>query len=148
MSACSACKFKAVSFSDSPFCKLEVLAEILTTSALSRKAASSKEVRVRVLGSTKKLTRVFPRNAGTFLISRVPICLNASVVSRTKLISSAVSSRSPRRSLRVQRLVIAFHVDSVRFVVGFLQAHLNLFARGGRQILAHVIGTNRQLAMA
>jgi hypothetical protein len=34
-----------------------------------------------VLSSTKKFTNVFPRSAGTFLISRVPTCLNASVVS-------------------------------------------------------------------
>ncbi len=37
-----------------------------------------------MLGSTKKLTSVLPRSAGTFLISRVPTCLNASVVSRMK----------------------------------------------------------------
>src|SRR4029077_123742 len=130
----------------------DVVAEILITSALRRNAASSKEVRVRVLGSTKKLTSVFPRNAGTFLISRVTTCLNASVVSRTKLISSAVNSRRPRRSLRVQRVVMSssffFQPNSIRSVVGFLQAHLNLFVRCGRQILADVIGTNRQLAMA
>src|SRR5215469_7441490 len=108
MSACNASRLRAVSFSVSPLVRLEVVAAILITSALRRNAASSKEVRVRVLGSTKKLTSVLPRSAGTFLISRVPTCLNASVVSRTKLISSADNSRSPRRSLRVQRLVIAF----------------------------------------
>src|SRR5262249_53716042 len=35
-----------------------------------------------------------------------PTCLNASVVSRTKLISSAVNSRRPNKSLRVQRVVM------------------------------------------
>src|SRR5437667_1875975 len=80
---------------------------MLITSALNRKAASSNEVRVRVLGSTKKLTSVFPRNAGTFLISRVPTCLKASAVSRTRLISSTDNSRSPSKSLRFQRVVIA-----------------------------------------
>src|SRR6266487_2076432 len=78
-------------------------AEILITSALNRSAASSKEVRVRVLGSTKKFTNVFPRNDGTFLISRVPTCLNASAVARMKLISSTDNSRKPSRSLRFQR---------------------------------------------
>ncbi len=77
MSACSASRLRAVSFRVSPLVRLEVEAEILMTSALSRKAASSNEMRVRVLGSTKKLTRVLPRRAGTFLIWRVPICLNA-----------------------------------------------------------------------
>src|SRR5207245_1566549 len=62
-------------------------------------------VRVRVLGSTKKFTSVFPRSAGTFLISRVPTCLNASAVSRMKLISSADNSRRPSKSLRFQFMV-------------------------------------------
>ncbi len=65
-----------------------MLAEMLITSALNREAASSNDVRVRVLGSTKKFTSVFPRSAGTFLISRVPTCLKASAVSRIRLISS------------------------------------------------------------
>src|SRR5256714_7296544 len=106
MSACNASRLRAVSLSVSPFVRLEVAAEILITSALNRNAANSKEVRVRVLGSTKKFTSVFPRNAGTFLISRVPTCLKASAVSRTKLISSADNSRSPTKSLRFQRVVI------------------------------------------
>src|SRR5439155_18736440 len=72
-----------------------------------RKAASSKEVRVRVLGSIKKLTSVLPRKAGTFFISRVPTCLKASAVSRIKLISSALSSRNPSKSFLVQRRLIA-----------------------------------------
>src|SRR5436190_12523659 len=152
MSACNASRLRAVSLSVSPLVRLEVVAEILITSALRRNAASSKEVRVRVLGSTKKLTSVLPRSAGTFLISRVPTCLNASVVSRTKLISSAVSSRRPRRSLRVQRVVMSssfsFQPSAIRFVVDFLQAHLNLFPHRGRQIFSDVIGPNRQLAMA
>ena len=99
-------RLRAVSLSVSPLVRLEVVAEILITSALNRSAASSKDVRVRVLGSTKKFTNVFPRSDGTFLISRVPTCLNASAVSRMKLISSAESSRRPSKSFRVQRVVI------------------------------------------
>src|SRR4026208_123151 len=106
MSPFSACRLRAVSLSVSPLVRLEVVTEILITSALNRSAASSKDVRVRVLGSTKKFTNVFPRSDGTFLISRVPTCLNASVVSRMKLISSAESSRRPSKSFRVQRVVI------------------------------------------
>src|SRR6202011_1317214 len=100
ISACSACRLSAVSLSVSPFCKLEVAAEILTTSALSRNAANSKEVLVRVLGSTKKLTIVFPRRAGTFLISREPTVLKAAAVSRIVSISRRSSSRMPSKSLR------------------------------------------------
>src|SRR6476646_8903790 len=55
----------------------------------------------------KKIYQRFPRSAGTFLISRVPTCLKASAVSRTRLISSADNSRSPSKSLRFQRVVIA-----------------------------------------
>src|SRR5437667_397242 len=88
-----------------PFVRLDVEAERLITSALKRKAASSNEVRVRVLGSTKKFTSVLPRSAGTFLISRVPTCLKASAVSRMKLISSAESSRRPSKSLQFQFMV-------------------------------------------
>jgi hypothetical protein len=84
--------------------KLEEVAVMLITSALRRIAAISKDVRVRVLGSTKKFTRVFPRNAGTFLISRVPTCLKASAVSRRNVISSAESSRMPSKSLRCHRI--------------------------------------------
>src|SRR5207248_1042378 len=80
---------------------------MLMTSALKRKAASSNEVRVRVLGSRKKFTSVFPRSAGTFLISRVPTCLKASAVSSRRFISSADNSRSPRRSLRFERALIS-----------------------------------------
>src|SRR5438067_8477177 len=114
MSACNASRLRAVSLSVSPLVRLEVVAEILITSALRRNAASSKEVRVRVLGSTKKFTSVFPRSAGTFLISRVPTCLNASVVSRTKLISSADKSRKPSKSFRVQRAVMRLSVERAR----------------------------------
>src|SRR5262249_49363618 len=92
----------AVSFKLSPFCRLEVAAEMFTTSALSRNAANSKEVRVRVLGSTKKLIRVFPRSAGTFFMSREPTVLKAPAVSRIVSISQGSSSRIPRRSLRCQ----------------------------------------------
>src|SRR5207248_10871727 len=108
MSACKASRLRAVSLSVSPFVRLDAVAEMLITSALSRKAASSNDVRVQVLGSTKKFTSVFPRRAGTFLISRVPTCLNASAVSRIKVISSADNSRKPSKSLRVQRVVMFF----------------------------------------
>src|SRR5881275_2163199 len=148
MSACKASRFRAVSLSVSPLVRLEVVTEILITSALRRCAASSNEVRVRVLGSTKKFTSVLPRSAGTFLISRVPTCLKASAVSRMKLISSAESSRSPSKSLRFQFISFFKQPDRVWFLVDVLEADLNLFARRGRQIFADVIGANRQLAMA
>src|SRR6516225_10971776 len=73
---------------------------MFTTSALRRKAASSKEVLVRVLGSMKKLTIVLPRSAGTFLISREPTVLKAAAVSRIVSISLRSNSRIPSKSFR------------------------------------------------
>ena len=49
---------------------LEPLAEKLMTSADSRLAAASKEIRVRVESSKKRLTTVRPRRVGSFLIGR------------------------------------------------------------------------------
>ena len=72
----------------------------LMTSALKRLAASSNDVRVRVLGSKKRLTTVLPRNVGTFLISRPETSLNESAVSRIRVTSSTERSRIPSRSLR------------------------------------------------
>src|SRR5437867_11346318 len=162
MSACNASRLRAVSLRVSPLVRLDVVAEILITSALRRNAASSKDVRVRVLGSTKKFTSVFPRSAGTFLISRVPTCLNASVVSRTKLISSPVNSRRPIRSFRVQRVVTFIHFPATlrrlcyQFLAGapeFVHASqsANSFprnpdewaARGGRDRSARQVGSGR-----
>src|SRR6201996_6922219 len=117
MSACSAWRLSAVSFSVSPFCKLDVVAEIFTTSALRRNAASSNEVRVRVLGSTKKLTIVFPRKAGTFLISREPTVLKAAAVSRIISISLSSNSRIPSRSFRCQFAVCGRSRDALESAV-------------------------------
>jgi hypothetical protein len=58
------------------------LAVKLIVSADSRLAATSKEMRVRVESSKKRLTTVRPRSVGSFLIGR----------SATDRISSAVSS--------------------------------------------------------
>ena len=77
MSALSAQMFLAVSFKVSPFTKLLASAFMETTSALRRVAAISKARRVRVLGSRKRLTMVFPLRTGTFLTVRSNILLNA-----------------------------------------------------------------------
>jgi len=62
-----------------------------------------------------------------------------------RLRQQALSMRSLEMPFAFSSL---FQVDSIRFFVSFLQPHLNLFARGGRQIFSDVIGSNRQLAMA
>ena len=115
---CDAADIQSLRFPDlgRPFCRLELVAEILTTSALNLNAASSNEVRVRVLGSTKKLTSVLPRKAGTFLMSRAPTVLKAPAESSMVLISEGASSRILRRSLRIQ-FSPASNVGSAVFMV-------------------------------
>ena len=56
---------------------------MLITSAERRFPAISKEVRVRVEGSKKRLMTVRPRSVGTFFISRAYISRNLSAVSST-----------------------------------------------------------------
>ena len=61
MSGRIASRFIAVSASVSPFTTLDVAIAMFSVSALSRFSAISNEVRVRVLGSKKRLTTVLPR---------------------------------------------------------------------------------------
>jgi hypothetical protein len=70
MSALSAWMFSAVSRRVSPLVVLELAASKAITSALRRFAAMSNAMRVRVLGSRKRLTIVLPRRAGTFFTLR------------------------------------------------------------------------------
>ncbi len=70
MSMRMASRFRAVSTSVSPFDTEEPSAETFTVSAERRFWANSKETRVRVEASKKRLTMVLPRSTGTFLIRR------------------------------------------------------------------------------
>ena len=69
-SAPIASRVSAVSFRLSPLETLEPLALKLMTSAESRLAAASNEIRVRVESSKKRLTTVRPRSVGSFLTGR------------------------------------------------------------------------------
>ena len=80
---------------------------MFSVSALRRFSAISNEVRVRVLGSKKRLTTVLPRSAGTFLMGRVAISCMTSAVSRTRVISSGVRSEMPSRSLDRSEVIAA-----------------------------------------
>ena len=99
-SACIASMLRAISSRVSPFTTLLEEGEKLITSALSRLAASSKDVRVRVLGSKNRLTTVLPRSAGTFLMSRPLTSLKESAVSRMSAISSGEREARLVRSFR------------------------------------------------
>ena len=99
MSMRIASRLRAVSTSVSPFATDDPVEEMLTVSALSRFSANSKETRVRVDASKKRLTIVLPRSTGTFLIRRSEISLKGSAVSRMVRICSALSPSRPTRSL-------------------------------------------------
>src|SRR6185295_6395890 len=130
ISACIASILRAVSSKVSPLTTLLDDGEKLITSALSRFAASSNEVRVLVLGSKNRLTTVRPRSAGTFLISRPVTSLNESAVCKINRISSTDSEARLKRSLRLRLIVPStsglgdHHPIIFAF---FFQQHLDLF---------------------
>ena len=104
-SAPIASRVSAVSLSDSPLDTLEPFAEKVTTSADSRLAASSNEIRVRVESSKKRLTTVRPRSVGSFLTSRPTSCSSiraavSSTASASSRVRSAADSRCLTASLR------------------------------------------------
>src|SRR5271170_529687 len=140
----SASRLRAVSLSVSPFLNDDDSAEKFTMSAVSRCAASSKLMRVRVDGSTKKLMTVLPRSAGTFLMARSPTALNARAVSSTVRISSTVSDSMSSKCFLVQ--VILFSLQN--HFIFFADARVNLFIRSRRHIFADEIRLDGQFAMA
>ena len=96
-SAPIACRVIAVSFKDSPLLRLEPLAEKLMTSAESRFAAASKEIRVRVESSANKFTIVRPRKVGSFLTAPSLTRANSLAVSRIEIASALLISDIERR---------------------------------------------------
>ena len=102
-------------------------------SALSRLAAVSKLVRVRVESSKNRLTTFLPRSAGTFGMDRCEISTMWSVSSSSPWMSAA------ERSSIDSRCFIAITTP-----VG---ADLHVLVAGGRQVLADVVGADRQLPM-
>ncbi len=97
MSIFIAAMLRMVSLRVSPF--LTELEEVvkLTESAERRFSASSKEMRVRVEGSKKRLTTVCPRRVGTLGMGRSRISRKVRAVSRMAVISAALTPSSPSR---------------------------------------------------
>src|SRR5436309_14287992 len=92
---------------------------------------------------------VLPRSAGTFLMSRSEISLKDAAVSRMLVISPAETPSSPSRCRCVNAMLTSspFDHDLVHAVrLGDPDLHL-LAARGG-DVLADVVGPDRQLARA
>jgi len=114
-----ASRFRAVSSSVSPLLTLEVGTLMLMASAERRLAAISKDVRVRVEDSKKRLMTVRPRRAGTFFISRRETSRKVSAVSSRCVISPASSSRMPSRCFLVKTASIVFRVFAGLWSLGF-----------------------------
>src|SRR4029077_6760497 len=151
ISACIASIFRAVSSNVSPFTMLLDDGEKLMTSALSRFAANSNEVRVLVLGSKNRFTTVRPRSAGTFLMSRPVTSLKESAVSKINRISSTDRGAKLKRSLRLRLIVPSTSAlgDHYPFVFAFFfQQNLDLFFPRRRNIFPDIRRLNRQLTMA
>src|SRR5712692_1766427 len=92
---------------------------------------------------------VLPRRAGTFLISRVAISSSDAAVSMSSVISAASRSRIASRSFRVHAMsgLLGFFDDDAILPVVLAHPHGDTLARGGGQVLADVIGSDRQLAV-
>src|SRR5581483_4685750 len=163
----------AVSFSDSPLSTEDPAAFTDITSAESRFAASSKLDDVRVDDSKKRLTTVRPRSVGSFFSSRSSDCSKLPAVASSRSTSSRVTSaieiRCRRggaggsaggsRSLRttwisaicvllVARGVRVRDEDDAVDLVHLEQLHLDALVARRRQVLADVVGPDRQLAVA
>ena len=95
--------FLAVSARVSPFVVLLVEAVMLKVSALILLAAISKDRRVLVLGSKKRVTTVLPRRTGTFFMALAEISLKDSAVLRMCSISGTDRGSRPRMCLWAKR---------------------------------------------
>src|SRR5215470_3666414 len=82
-------------------------------------------------------------------MSRSEISLNESAVSMRKRISSRDSPSRPNRCWWVNAISALLCGDEHDLVapVPFLEPYLDRFADCGGQVLAHVVGPNRQLPM-
>ena len=88
-----------MSFKLSPLLKLEPFAEKLITSAESRFAAASKEIRVRVESSKKRFTTVLPRSVGNFFTAPSDSRDNSVAVSSISIASVLLRSLIESRCL-------------------------------------------------
>src|SRR5262245_53563530 len=145
-------RLRAVSRRDSPFSTELPLAAKESASAESHFSAVSKEKRVRVEDSKKRLTTIRPRSAGTFLICLSPIGRMDSAVSRINAISPAERSSVPSRSLERREVGVNLSGGSLEDpdlvgAVGLLEHDLDDFPLGGGHALSDVVGLDRDLAV-
>ena len=157
----------AVSFSDSPLSTDEPLDFSESVSAERRFAASSNDADVRVDDSKNTFTTSRPRSVGSFFDSRACESANERAVASSRSTSSR--SRSPtesrwRRVGRARRQQLAGHDVQIGHLsapssaspirttsvdlVHLDELHLDALVAGRRQVLADVVGPDRQLAVA
>ena len=141
---------RTVSFSDSPFSTLEPLAAKFTTSALRRLAASSKELRVRVRGLVEEVQDRAPAQRRDLLDLAVGRPRRSARPGRR-------SARSPARSrssiesrcfMRLPPPAEASAIATSSTPSSSRDADVDALAARGRQVLADVVGADRQLAVA
>ena len=133
-----------VSRSDSPLLTEEVPAENDITSADSRLAAVSNDRRVRVESSKNSETTVLPRRAGTLGLARRLTSTKLSVSRRTSAISSGARGRRWTSRWVRERAHRLHHVAKEHPVLG----HVDHLVPPGGEVLAHVVGPDRQLPVA
>src|SRR5712692_3921760 len=162
-----ASRVSAVSFSDSPLSTAEPAALIDITSAESRFAASSKLDDVRVDDSKKRLTTVRPRSVGSFFISRSSDRAKLRAVPSSRTTSSRVrsaieircrrgggaggGSSSPMTWISALAMGLFFSLLDQQHPVDLVdleELYLDALVAPGGQVLADVVGADRQLAMA
>ena len=156
-----------MSFSDSPLSTDEPLALIDSVSAESRFAASSNDDDVRVDDSKKTLTTSRPRSVGSFFVSRSCESANERAVASSRSTSSRSRSATDSRWRRVRR-ARRQQLAGNDVQVGHdclppparrpgrrgrprrprASCTWTRSSRDGRQVLADVVGPDRQLAVA
>ena len=126
------------------------------TSAESRLAAASNEIRVRVLSSKNRLTTVRPRSAGSFLIGRSASERISSAVAEDQLgVRAGQVGRAQQVPLhRAPRARPGGGAPGVPEIVtasspsNSASRTADRLDQGGGQVLADEVGADRQLAVA
>ena len=120
------------------------------TSAESRLAAASNEIRVRVESSKNRLTTVRPRRAGSFLIGRSarrPHLLGG-VQDQLGVGAGQVAGAQQVPVHRCSSSVVVPEMVTASSPSNSLEPDLDRLDQRGRQVLAHEVGADRQLAVA
>ena len=160
MSGDIASMLRTVSRSVSPFVTLDVATAMLSVSALRRFSATSNDVRVRVLGSKNRFTTVRPRSVGTFLIGRAAISCHrfGGVEDQRDLVGLEAGDAEQVTGSQVRGGIDDAAWSSVRSSAPSISTSSTpsiscsrtctlCFERRG-QVLADVVGLDRQLAVA